>query len=159
MSFLMFLPVVLFLGTVFFLGVKAVRNFRCGRKKQGFVFVTVMILVMYGTFHRLAFGKVFLSGDKWSVSVQNNSSIEKPEIILDFKNLYVHDKIKLSDWGLGQENRGIYGDYDENGFAGTSFYTKNSGYEFNKIIVPKGIKAEVSGPLFDFGMKIVLEDE
>ena len=96
MSFLMFLPVVLFLGTVFFLGVKAVRNFRCGRKKQGFVFVTVMILVMYGTFHRLAFGKVFLSGDKWSVSVQNNSSIEKPEIILDFKNLYVHDNDEIS---------------------------------------------------------------
>ena len=135
--FYIILPTVLVIGTLILLISKAVQNFHFGKQNQGIVFVILTVLFMYGIFHKVTFGEILFSGDKWNVSIRNESSVDNPQIIADFKNLYVHDRIKLN--------------------GRTGFYTKNSGYEFYKLIVPKGIKAEIY--ISDFSMRITLTDK
>ena len=65
--------------------------------------------------------------------------------------MYVKYKIDLGDWHRERE-------LDGKEYMGGSFYTKNVGYEFNRVIVPKGIKAEVVCN-FDYQLAIVLKDD
>ena len=149
--FYIIFSIVFVIGTIVFFVFKAVQNFRMGRKNQGKKFIIFTVLFMYGVFHKVTFGQMI--GEKWSVGIQNNSSIENPEIILDFKKLYVHNRINLRDCGYL-----VYDNYNDDNYASTAFYTKNSGYELHKVIVPKGIKAKVDYD-FDCGLDIILTDE
>lgn len=138
----------------FFLVRVSVRAFRRRRKKAFFFMLALTLGFVYLVFHYMTFEnqQIFplLTWDaEWSYRIRNDSSVENPKVLLEFKKMYVSYRINLDDWTkkTDSDERCIYG----------GFYTKNFGYEFSRAIVPRGIKAEVVHD-FDYDLQIVLKD-
>lgn len=145
----------LFLAAVFFLVRASVRAFRRRRKKAFFFMLALTLGFVYLVFHYMTFENQqifpFLTWDaEWSYRIRNDSSVENPKVLLEFKKMYVSYRINLDDWTkkTDSDERCIYG----------GFYTKNIGYEFSRAIVPRSIKAEVVHD-FDYDLQIVLKDD
>lgn len=145
----------LFLAPVFFLARAAVRAFKRKEKRAGFVRLALTLCFLYAVFHYMTFEdqNIFplAAWDaKWSYRVRNESSIENPKVLFEFKKMYVRYKIDPSEHNET--------DFSSEGYIYGKFYTKNIGYEFNRAIVPRGIKAEIVQN-FDYMLEIVLKDD
>lgn len=111
----------------------AVRFFKRRRRGLGFLMLALILALAYGSFHDVMFGGFI--GDKWHFKIENNSSVENPEVLFEFKNLYVHDRIRAGDH-LAEDAA----PFSAEGF----FFTKNYRYVFSRVIVPEGLSAEVT---------------
>ena len=116
----------------------AVRFFRRRRRGLSFLMLALILALIlalaYGSFHYCLFGG-FIGGDKWHFKIENNSSVENPEVLFEFKNLYVYDRIRAGDH-LAEDAA----PFSAEGF----FFTKNYRYVFSRVIVPEGLSAEVT---------------
>ena len=143
----------LFIAAIFFLVRSTIRTFKRKGKKAGFIRLFLTLGFLYAVFHYMTFGNHPLStwDCEWTYLVKNESSVKNPKVLFEFKNLYVRYKIDPADWHNET-------DFDSKGYIGGTFYAKNDGYEFNRAIVPRGIKAEVICN-FDYQLEIVLKDD
>ncbi|WP_191014193.1 hypothetical protein [Treponema zioleckii] len=143
-----------FIGIPVLLVRTVIRTFKKKGKKTGFITLFLTLGLLYAGFHYMTFEAqhILPSWDcKWTCSIKNESSVKNPKVLLEFKKMYVKYKIDLADHHNETE-------FDGKEYMGGSFYTKNVGYEFNRAIVPKGIKAEVVCN-FDYQLAIVLKDD
>lgn len=129
----------LFIAIPAFLVLSTIRTFKKRGKKAGFIRLALTLGVFYAGFHYMAFEdqQIIPAWDcKWWYSVQNESSHPNPKVLFEFKKMYASYIIDPADWHNET-------DFDGEGHIGGSFYAKNVGYEFSRVIVPDGIKAEV----------------
>ncbi len=143
-----------FIGIPVLLVRAVIHTFKKKGKKTGFITLFLTFGLLYAGFHYMTFEEqhiIPLWDCEWTCSIKNESSVKSPKVLLEFKKMYVKYKIDLGGWHRETE-------LDGKEYMGVSFYTKNEGYEFNKAIVPKGIKAEVVCN-FDYQLAIVLKDD